>query len=285
LVRWCFHATAMVAEYERTRDALVRLAGLRVLEDSRLEDPAIGRRGGMAWLGDNVIEVGEPIIEGGAVDRFVRRFGSHTSSIALQVDDMEASLFHLASLGVPVSSRPEPHIVFTAPAATEGIVFEWFSDHEALDPRFGGPLPAPVPALIDVRQLAFCGAVVPDPVASAGRLSLLFGLPVSFTAPDAGPGHPTAGVSMGNTTLALYPLVTGEESRALWGWEYRRAQTNCVGVRVPDLAAARTALDEASVPLVRSDSQCIVVHPEATGGVILVVVDELLPGDPRLAVA
>jgi hypothetical protein len=46
----------MVADYERTRDALVRLVGLNVLEDSRVDDPAIGRRGGMAWLGDNVIE-------------------------------------------------------------------------------------------------------------------------------------------------------------------------------------------------------------------------------------
>jgi catechol 2,3-dioxygenase-like lactoylglutathione lyase family enzyme len=283
VVRWCFHATAMVADYERSRDALIRIAGLRVLEDGRLEDPAIGRRGGMAWLGDNIIEVGEPIVEGGAVDRFVRRFGSHTSSIALQVDDMEATLGHLAALGVAVASRPEPHIVFTSPTGTEGIVFEWFSDHEALDPRFGGPLPPKVEALLDVTEMAFCGVVVPDPAAAARRFATLFGRPVTFLETNAAPGDPWAGVSMGDSTLALYPLPPATDSPHLWGWTYQRAQTNCVGVRVPDLSLARSSLDSAGVPIVRTDERTIVIHPDATGGVILVVVDELLPGDPRMA--
>ena len=59
-VRWCFHTTAMVADYERTRDALAWLAGSRVLEDHVVADPAIGRRGGMTWIGDNSIELGDP---------------------------------------------------------------------------------------------------------------------------------------------------------------------------------------------------------------------------------
>jgi hypothetical protein len=32
---------------------------------------------------------------------------------------------------------------------------------------------------------------------------------------------------------------------------------------------------------VRHDRDAIVVHPDATGGVVLVVVERLLPGDPR----
>ena len=122
-VRWCFHTTAMVADYERTRDALIRLVGLRVLEDSRLEDPAIGRRGGMAWVGDNILEVGEPIVEGGAVDRFVRRFGSHMSSIAVQVADIDATVDFLAGHGVRVSSRIDGHIAFTHPAEKRRMEF------------------------------------------------------------------------------------------------------------------------------------------------------------------
>ena len=118
LVQWCFHTTAMVADYERTRDALTRLVGLRVLEDSRIEDPAIGRRGGMAWVGDNVIEIGEPIVTGGAVDRFVSRFGSHMSSIAVQVADIDATVERLAEHGVRVASRIDSHIVFTHPGDT-----------------------------------------------------------------------------------------------------------------------------------------------------------------------
>jgi hypothetical protein len=86
-VRWCFHTTAMVADLAHTRDALIRLAGLRVLEDSRIEHPAIGRRSSMCWLGDNIIEIGQPIIDGGAADRFVKRFGSHMSSIAARRRD------------------------------------------------------------------------------------------------------------------------------------------------------------------------------------------------------
>ena len=120
-VRWCFHTTAMVADYERTRDALIRLVGLRVLEDSRIEDPAIGRRGGMAWVGDNIIEIGEPIVEGGAVDRFVQRFGSHMSSIAVQVADIDATVAvpRTAGRARRVADR-RPHRVH-APAPTPPV--------------------------------------------------------------------------------------------------------------------------------------------------------------------
>jgi hypothetical protein len=37
------------------------------------------------------------------------------------------------------------------------------------------------------------------------------------------------------------------------------------------------------VPILRADDRCVVVPPDATGGVCLVVVDSLLPGDPRLS--
>src|SRR6266540_4570950 len=196
-VRWCFHTTAMVADYERTRDALIRLVGLRVLEDSRLEDPAIGRRGGMAWVGDNILEVGEPIVEGGAVDRFVRRFGSHMSSIAVQVADIDATVDFLAGHGVRVSSRIDGHIAFTHPADTAGVVIEWFGAEEPLDPRFGGPLPRPVTgALLAVDQMAFGGAVVDDPAAAAERLATLFDREVTFTDRAAASGCPAAGVSL-----------------------------------------------------------------------------------------
>ncbi|MGD9701227.1 MAG: VOC family protein [Acidimicrobiia bacterium] len=281
-VRWCFHTTAMVADYERTRDALVRLVGLRVLEDSRLDDPAIGRRGGMAWLGDNIIEIGEPIVEGGAVDRFVRRFGSHMSSIAVQVADVDATVDFLAEHNVRIASRINGHIVFTHPADTAGVVIEWFGDEEPLDPRFGAPLPplARVP-LLDVDLMAFGGAVVDDPPAAVERLATLFGHDVTFVDRSAPAGSPVAGVSLGDMTLALYPIADPSDSEALWGWTYERAQTCNLGVRVDDLVAARHALEEADVPVLRADARSIVVGPAVTGGVTLVIVDHLLPGDPR----
>jgi len=282
-VRWCFHTTAMVSDYELTRDALIRLVGLRVLEDSRIENPGIGRRGGMTWVGDNIIEIGQPIVDGGAAERFVSRFGSHMSSIAVQVSDIDATVDFLAAKDAPVANRPEHPIVFTAPAGTAGVVIEWFGDEEPQDPRFGATIP-PYAAepLLDVTAMAFAGIVSPDPIAAAHRLADLFDRGVTFVHADAPAGSPVAGVSMGDMTLAAYAVpADADESLRLWGYAYRRAQTSSLGVLVPDLATAKRALEAAGVALVRSDAEQIVVDPDVTGGVVVVVVDELLPGDPR----
>jgi hypothetical protein len=272
----------MVADYEHTRDALVRLVGLRVMEDSRIEHPAIGRRGGMAWVGDNIIEIGEPIVSGGAVDRFVSTFGSHMSSIAVQVADIDATVEALGERRVRVASRIDRHIVFTHPADTAGIVIEWFDDEEPLDPRFGAPMPPQVMTpVLDVERMAFGGAVVADPVSAAHRLADLFGHGVSFVDEDAAPGSPVAAVSMGDVQLALYALPGPDESQRLWGWTYQRPQTCNLGVQVPDLESARLALRGADVPVHRDESHQLVIAPEVTGGVTLVVVEQLLPADPR----
>jgi Glyoxalase/Bleomycin resistance protein/Dioxygenase superfamily len=281
-VRWCFHTTAMVADYDRTRDALAWLAGSRALEENRYEDPRIGRRGGMTWIGDNSIELGEPIVAGGAVDRFVRRFGSHMSSIAVQVSDIEATIAHLEAVGVRVASRVDDIIVFTDPRTTAGVVIEWYGGQSPNDPRFGTPIPPyPVEPLLDVTQMAFGGAVVEDPPAAAARLATVFGTSTSFVDPSAPAGSPAAGVSLVDMTLALFILPDPATSTTLWGHVYERPQTSCLGLRVPDLGEALARLHGAGVPLVRHDESMIVTHPDAAGGVILVVVDQLLPGDPR----
>jgi hypothetical protein len=132
-----------------------------------------------------------------------------------------------------------------------------------------------------VVQMAFGGAVVDDPSTAADRLAEVLDLPVTFRDPAAPPGSPQAGVSLGDMTLALYPIPEPGLSAQLWGHVYQRPQTANLGVRVPDLGAALASLGAAAVPLVRHDDRMIVVHPEATGGVVLVVVDQLLPGDPR----
>ena len=281
-VMWCFHTTAMVRDYEQTRDSLAWLVGSRCLEENWLTDPAIGRRGGMTWIGDNSIEIGEPIVEGGAVDRFVSQFGSHMSSIAVQVEDIDATVDYLPSVGVRVASRIDDVIVFTDPRTTDGVVLEWYGGESENDPRFGTAIPSyPVEPLLDVTRMAFGGAVVHDPVGAAEHLAGVLGTEVSFTDPQAPPGSPVAGVSLLDMTLALYPMPDEGASRELWGHVYRRPQTSSLGVLVPDRAAALRSLRDARVPILRSDDRQIVLSPEATGGIILVVVDELLPGDPR----
>jgi catechol 2,3-dioxygenase-like lactoylglutathione lyase family enzyme len=281
-VMWCFHTTAMVRDYERTRDALAWLVGSRCLEENYLSDPAIGRRGGMTWIGDNSIEIGEPIVAGGAVDRFVSRFGSHMSSIAVQVEDIDATIEYLAGAGVRVASRIDDVIVFTDPRTTDGVVLEWYGGESERDPRFGTAIPPhPVTPLLDVTRMAFGGAVVADPYTAATHLAGLFGTHVTFTDTRAAPGSPVCGVSMVDMTLALYPLPDTGASETLWGYSYTRPQTSNLGVLVPDLAVALRSLRDAEVPILRHEPGQIVVSPDATGGIILVVVEELLPGDPR----
>jgi len=272
----------MVADYERARDALAWLTGSRPLEDHVVDDPAIGRRGGMAWIGDNSIELGEPAVAGGAVDRFVQRFGSHMSSIAVQVEDIDATVAHLGSVGCRVASRIDEVIVFTDPRTTEGIVIEWYGGQAPNDPRFGTTIPPyGVEPLLDVTHMAFGGAVVTSPGTAASRLAEVLGTEVTFRAAGAPRGAPEAGVSLGDMTLALYPIPDAATSTALWGHRYERPQTSNLGVRVPDLAVALDRLRRAGVPLVRHDDEVIVVHPDAAGGVAIAVVERLLPGDPR----
>jgi hypothetical protein len=281
-VRWCFHTTAMVADYDLTQDALAWLVGSRALEENRYEDPRIGRRGGMTWIGDNSIELGEPIVADGAVDRFVKRFGSHMSSIAVQVSDIDATIAHLGAVGVRVASRVDDIIVFTDPKTTAGVVIEWYGGESENDPRFGTPIPPyPVEPLLDVSHMAFGGAVVDDPAAAADRLATVFDTQVSFVDPSAPPGSPRAGVSLVDMTLALFPRTDPETSMRLWGHVYERPQTSSLGVRVPQLAEAHARLLAAGIPLVRHDERMIVTRPDATGGVALVIVEDFLPGDPR----
>ena len=278
IIRWCFHATAMVADYERTRDTLARLVGLRVLEDTVESDPAIGRRGGMTWIGDNSVELGEPAVPGGAVDRFLERFGSHMSSVAVQVEDIDATVDHLSRVGARVASRIDDVIVFTDPRTTAGIVIEWYGGRPPNDPRFGTPIPPyAVTPLLEVGRMAWAGAVVDDVGAAADRLAEVLGTAVTFREEGR------AGVSLGDMTLALWPVPDPGTSERLWGHVYRRSQTSSLGVEVPDLGDALARLRGAAIPLVRHDDEAIVVHPEATGGIVLVVVDRLLPGDPRSA--
>src|SRR5688572_29376439 len=91
-----FHSTAMVPDYDAAVASLGQLADLRVLEYSEAAE-LIGRRGGMTWIGDNSIELGQPIVEGHAAERFVTRFGGGMHSYAFEVTDLGATIEHLGA--------------------------------------------------------------------------------------------------------------------------------------------------------------------------------------------
>ena len=292
-VRWLFHSTAMVADYDLAVRNLGTLVGLTVLEYSESTEPGIGRRGGMAWVGDNAIEVGQPIVEGGAA-RFVSRFGGGMHSVALQVEDLEATIAHLEAHGVRIAARPRPEMCFSDPRDTGGVFLQWSTFELADDPRFGATVPVPASTVLaPATHHAFVGALVEDPAAWAERFATLLGTAVTFenaaAAPAAAhapasaptPGQPVAGVALGDCTLALYRLDEAADP-AVWGRTYERPCTHLLGLRVHDLATAAAATAAAGVAAVRAETDLVVLDPAATGGVQLALTGSLLPGDPRL---
>jgi hypothetical protein len=110
---------------------------------------------------------------------------------------------------------------------------------------------------------------------------MLLGTAVTFERADAAPGQAAAGVSLGDCTLALFPLP-GEHGPALWGRDYGRGRTHLMALRVDDLGRAAEAIANAGVGAVRSDAELVVLDPAATGGVQIALTGSLLPGDPRL---
>jgi hypothetical protein len=281
-VRWLFHATAMVGDYLVARDRLTAIAGLHVLEDTEQWQPEVGRRGGMTWIGDNSLELGQPIVKGGGAARFVERSGPGLHSIAVQVADCDATVAHLERRGVRIAARPAAEFVFSDPRDTGGVFIEWFSGELEFDPRFGAKTPArSTGALVEVLNLAFVGAVVEAPIALADKLAGLLGTEVTFREPAAPTPQPAAGVSLGDCTLALFPMTTAEETEHLWGSAYRRPRTHLLALRCSDVDVAAARLDEASVEVLRRDEGSLVLSPAASGRVPLLITDRLLPGDPR----
>jgi hypothetical protein len=270
----------MVADYDAAISTLGRYFGLRVLEYSESAVPEVGRRGGMTWVGDNSIEIGQPLIPDAGADKFVRRHGGGVHSVAVQVADVEATIAHLGERGVHVAARPDPHFFFSDPRETGGIFFEWADIEVAEDPRFGAPEPPlVVEPLTPATHHAFIGAVVDDPAAWADRFCELLSTEITFEDRTADPGTPAVGLSLRDQTFALFALP-GEHSTALWGRPYERSRTHLIGLAVANLDAAVERLAADGVDLVRRDGLAV-IPPGATGDVQVALVDRLLPGDPR----
>jgi hypothetical protein len=133
---------------------------------------------------------------------------------------------------------------------------------------------------LEVTHHAFVGAVVEDPVATAKQFERTMDLPVVYEAPDRGSDEPQAAVSLGDCVLALYRFDP-EHSQALWGRDHERPGVALLGLRVDSLADAREALTGAGVRVLREAPGALVLDPDTTADIGVVVVDDLLPGDPR----
>ena len=101
--------------YDAIFDPLARLFGCRVLHDNEVSTPGVERRGGMTWIADNSIEIGQPLGESSPVRRFLERFGGGMHSVAVQVADLDVALERAEGVGVHVASRIDEGLAFTLP--------------------------------------------------------------------------------------------------------------------------------------------------------------------------
>ncbi len=274
-----FHSTCIVNSYDRTVAALGHVAGLRVLEYS--DTAAIGRRGGMTWIGDGSIEVAEPIVPGHAAARFLERLGPGMHSCAFQVENLDETIEHLVRGGVEVGVRPAAGFCFTDPRLSGGLLFEWSDFTIPEDPRIGAPEPHhPDKPLLDVLTNAFIGALVPEPSEWADHFGDLFGLVETFRDPKAAPDQPVVCLAAPDCTLALFRL-TPDASAHYWGTAHTRARCHILGLGVPSLEAAGRSLGDAGIAIRRRSDEAIFIDPLDTGEVPLMLIEELLTGDPR----
>jgi hypothetical protein len=280
-IRGLWHATAMARDYDGLLGPLQRLFGAVVMHDHVSEDPAVGRRGGMVWLGDNSIEIGAPAGDRSPVRRFVDDWGGGMHSVAVGVDDAAAARQRLAGLGVEPIAAVSDDIFFTRPGDTAGILLEWSATLTDDDPRAGATLtPLPSPPVVDVEQYAFISGFVADPLGVASRLAQLFGTDVVRLVPDAAPDRIAAIVSLVDCLLVLFPMPATDTARRLWGQEVARPRLHGHGLRVSDLDAAQAALAGQGVEAVAEVDGLVLLDPSALP-IPTFLCEQLLPEDPR----
>ena len=283
-MRWLFHSTAMVADYDLAVRNLGTLVGLTVLEYSESTEPGIGRRGGMAWVGDNAIEIGQPIVEGGAA-QFVERFGGGMHSIALQVEDLEATMAHLEQQEIHIAARPRPEMCFTRPPRHRAASScSGAPSSSPVDPRFGG-----TPARAARRRCWRRPRTTPSsahwsttPGPGPSRFADCSAPPSRSRTPTRRPANPWRAC---RSATAPSPSSAARRSGgpALWGRPYERACTH-----LARHCASTTSTRRPPRPPAPASRRCgpkrdlVVLDPAATGGVQVALTGSLLPGDPRL---
>lgn len=278
-----WHSTAMASDYDSLYRPMQRLFGAIVLHDHVSHEPAVGRRGGMIWLGDNSIEIGAPVGEHSPVRNFVEKWGGGMHSIAMGIDDAPTVRAELEALGVKTAANVSDLIWFTHPASSEGLMVEWCATHTDDDPRWGYALrEREVEPVAEAKHYSFVTAVVNDPQRVANRFAELFGTAVVRSNPDAGPADVSAIVSMVDACLLFYPMPQStDESMRLWGIPITRNRFYGHGLRVDDLEASLNALGREGVKPMRSSGDGYVLLDPALTGVPTFLSDQLLPEDPR----
>lgn len=277
-----WHSTAMGHDYLALLEPLEELFGAVVMHVQSSEEPEIGRRGGMVWLGDNSIEIGAPLGDDSPVRNFVRKFNGGMHSIALRVSDIERTRERMVALGLHPMADIAGQVFFTPPADSDGLMLEWSMMQTDDDPRFGYELPSPrrdLRPVAPVRRYGFVTAVVVDPLATADRLAHLFGTEVLRRSPEARSGEIAAIVDLVDCLLLLFTLPD-EKVAWPWGPPPQRPRYHAHGLLVDDLGAALDALSRAGVRAAGQLEHAVFLDP-AVVPVPTYLIDEFFAEDPR----
>ena len=117
------HLTVVVKDVEGARITFEQLFGERASDAVAV--PAFGVRSATLPLGDSTLELATPVDIDNPVMRFLERHGEGFYNLALEVDDLDAAIDELVSLGVrvsePVEAEPGLRSSFVTMAATHGL--------------------------------------------------------------------------------------------------------------------------------------------------------------------
>jgi methylmalonyl-CoA/ethylmalonyl-CoA epimerase len=162
------HLTLAVGDIDRAQATFASLFGLTLERDDMAA--AFGVRTRDLALGEDVLQLAQPLQPDSPVMRFIERKGEGVYAVALEVDDLDAAVEELASKGVrvspPVEATPGVRSAFVAMAATHGLSVQLVEVARiaapAADPA-ESPAPLPLPAPAPVGERAPSPAEVPPP--------------------------------------------------------------------------------------------------------------------------
>lgn len=282
-VKWMFHASIIVRDYEAALTQLGRLCGARALEFSDMtHDPVIARKGGVVWIGDGGVEFIEPTRPDSGNRKFLERYGPGVYGLAVQVENASSAAQWLERQGVGLFGDPQAGYFFTRPSQTESIYFEWADvASPEWDPHFGAPLPPLPPGapLIDVRRIAWVGTLVENAERSTARLSELCAFQRLPDAPPETLGR--VALSVGDCVLLLTELSQVSGIARLQSPEFAKPRLHLLTLRVPALDTARQTLRRENIRIIHDAPGLILTEPDDTAGQLLGWTDRDLPGDPR----
>jgi Glyoxalase/Bleomycin resistance protein/Dioxygenase superfamily len=282
-VQRVFHLTGVVADRDAAVTRLETLFGAGVLHKAEGETFGLEMRRAILWIGDNLIELIQPVGPS-PMTAFLERFGGGLNGLGVEVTDVAAAERHLSGLGIEVAVRFDEDMFATRTARTGGLALQWTSRSVPDDPRWTGHLPRQAASVAPAERLAFVVGLVPDPAEDASTLARAMGTSATLLDRQSDAIGPNAAVGLGDCSLALYPVGSGDSDRVAWGARHERPRLLAIGLQVADLDTAVTALQDNGVGVVAHHTAGVVLDP-AQLPVTVMLCDRLLPGDPRSAIA